>query len=164
MHKIRADRIKKDNRCQEGKFLQLVEASESWTQRNPIALRKSRFQKSFKANQFKVECSYCDQSDHKSANCEKIKSVLDRRKILSEKKLCFNSTRTKHCAADCRSNEECLLCKCKQHTSVCKKRFDKTFEPTLASVKSSVIYPVAVIKVNGIKRSFPLWHSFWKLI
>ena len=127
MHRIRADLVRKDNRCQERKFPQLVEALENWIQRNPIALRKNKFQKSFKASQFRVECAYCDQSDHKSANCEKIKSVFDRRKILSEKRLCFNRTRTKYCAADCRSNEKCLLCKCKQHTSVCKERFDETF-------------------------------------
>ena len=48
-------------------------------------MRENKFQKSFKANQFKVECFYCDQSDHKSADCEKVKSVSDRRKILSEK-------------------------------------------------------------------------------
>ena len=34
--------------------------------------------KSFKTNQFKVECVYCDHSDHKSADCEKVKTVSDR--------------------------------------------------------------------------------------
>ena len=110
-------------------------------------MRESEIQKSFKINQFKVECIYCEQSDHKSADCEKVKSVSDRRKILSEKRLCFNCTGTKHRTADCRSNQKCLLCKCKHHASICEKRSDETSEPT----ESSVVYPVAVTKVNGIK-------------
>ena len=44
-----------------------------------------------------------------------------------------------------------VLCKCKHHTSVCEKHSDETSELMLASTESSVIYPVTIIKVNGIK-------------
>ena len=84
-------------------------------------------------------------------DCEKVKSISGRRKILSEKRLCFNCTGTKHRPADCRSNRKCLLCKCKHYTSICEKHSDETSEPMLASTESSIIYPVAIIKVNGIK-------------
>ena len=126
---IRADLVRKDNGWQEWKFPQLVEALESWTGWNPITLKEKKIQKSFKAYQVKVECVYRDQLDHKSADCEKIKTVSDRRKILSEKKLCFNFTGAKHCAADCRNNQKCLLCKCKHNTSICEKRSNEISEP-----------------------------------
>ena len=107
LQEIRADLVRMGNGWQEWIFPELAEALESWNQRNPTTLRENKFQKSFKANQFKVECFYCDQSDHNSADCEKVKSVLDSRKILSEKRLCFNCTGTKHRAADCRNNRKC---------------------------------------------------------
>ena len=147
---IRADLVRMDNGWQEWKFPQLVDALESWTRRNPITLRENKIDKSFKSNQFKVECVYCDQSDHKSAGCEKVKSVSDRRKILSEKRLCPSCTGTKHPAANCRSNRKCLLCKCKHHTSICEKHSNEISVPMLASTESSVTYPVVIIKVNGI--------------
>ena len=70
--------------------------------------------------------------DHKSADCEKVKSDSHRK--------CY-----------CRSNRKSLLCKCKHHTSICEKSSDEVSEPILASTESNVIYPVAIIKVNGIK-------------
>ena len=91
---IRADLVGINNRWQEWKFLQLAEDLKSWTRRNPITMRENKIQKSFIVNQFKVECVYCDQSDYKSLDCEKVKSVSDRRKILSEKKSCFNCRST----------------------------------------------------------------------
>ena len=89
--------------------------------------------------------------DHKSADREKVKSVSDCRKILSEKILCFNYTGTKYLAAGCRSNQMCLLCKCKHHTLICKKRSYENSELMLATTESSVICPAAVIKVTSIK-------------
>ena len=47
--------------------------------------------------------------DHKSANYEKVKSVSDRRKILSEKRLCFNWTSAKHRAADYQNETKGLI-------------------------------------------------------
>ena len=41
-------------------------------------------------------------SDHKSADYQTVKTTTERsRKLLSEKKLCFNCTKPKHRAADC---------------------------------------------------------------
>ena len=72
---IKADLVRMDNGWQEWKFQQLVKALESWTRRNPIILKENKIQRSFKTNQFKVECVYCDQSDHMLASCEKVKFV-----------------------------------------------------------------------------------------
>ena len=81
---VRAHLVRMDNGCQEWKTPQLVEALGSWTRRNPVTLRENKIKKSCKANQFKVECVYCEQLDYKSADSEKVKSVSDHRKILSE--------------------------------------------------------------------------------
>ena len=72
--------------------------------------------------------------------------------MLSGKRLCFNCTGTKLRAADCCSNRKSLLCKCKHHTSICKKLSEETSEQMLASNESSEICPVAIKKIlNGIK-------------
>ena len=87
---IKADLVRMNNGWQERKF-RLVKALESWTRRNPITLRENKIQTSFKTNQFKAECVYRDQSDHVPSFCEKVKSVSNRRKILSEKTLCLTA-------------------------------------------------------------------------
>ena len=48
-----------------------------------------------------VHVFFCDKQGHKAIECEIIKSVADRKLILSKKKLCFNCTGTKHRASDC---------------------------------------------------------------
>ena len=80
-----------------------------------------------------------------------VKTVTERRKILSDKKLCFNSTGAKHRAAECRSAKTCLKCKNKHHTSICGKLADNKSEPMLVTTEANVTYPVVIIKVNGVK-------------
>ena len=80
-----------------------------------------------------------------------VKTVTERRKILSDKKLCFNSTGAKHRAAECRSAKTCLKCNNKHHTSICGKLADNKSEPMLVTTEANVTYPVVIIKVNGVK-------------
>ena len=40
-------------------------------------------------------CVYCEKQGHKASQCESVKSVEDRRLIISKKKLCFNCTEAK---------------------------------------------------------------------
>ena len=77
--------------------------------------------------------------------------MTERREILSDKKLCFNCTRAKHRTAECRSAKTCLKCKNKHHTSICYKLTDSKSEPMLVTTENSLTYPVAIIKVNGVK-------------
>ena len=154
---IRADLVRNDDDWQDWKFKQLVEALEKWTVRNPIPLNEKRnsekghgHNKSFQAKQSKNECVYCQKTDHKSSECNTVKTVSERRKILSDKKLCFNCTGAKHRAAECRSNKTCFKCKNKHHTSICEKMSENS-EPMLATTEASVTYPVAIVKVNGVK-------------
>ena len=77
--------------------------------------------------------------------------MIERRKILSDRKLCFNCTGAKQKATECRSAKTCLKCKTKHHTSICDKLADRKFEPMLVTTETNVTYPVALIKVNGVK-------------
>ena len=71
---------------------------------------------------------YCKKSEHKSADCQTIKTNSERTKILSEKKLCFNCATPKHHAADCRSSKTCPICKKKHHISISDKRLSISTE------------------------------------
>ena len=66
-------------------------------------------------------CVYCEKQGHKASQCEPVKSVEDRRLIISKKKLCFNCTETKHRATDYHRNKLCLICNSKHHNSMCDK-------------------------------------------
>ena len=113
---IRADLVKNDDNQQDGKFQQLVEALEKWTVRNPIPLSDKRnpekgngYSKSYQTKQTKNERVYCEKADHRSSDCKTVKTVTELRKILSDKKLCFNHTGAKPRAAECRSTQRRTL-------------------------------------------------------
>ena len=72
---------------------------------------------------------------------------------LSEKKLYFNCTKPRHRAADCRSSKTCLICKNKHHSSICDKGSSTSTEPLLTTTENNVIYPVELVKINGVKCS-----------
>ena len=77
--------------------------------------------------------------------------MTERRNLLSNKKLFFNCAGAKHRAAECRSANTCLKCKNKDHTFICDRLADSKSEPMLVTIETSVTYPVAIIKVSGIK-------------
>lgn len=157
---IRADLVRLDDEWQEWGFPQLVEALRKWCERNPVPLdshKDGKFgrhdrggDRSFQTKQedWKPKpCVYCKSSEHKSVDCEKIKGVADRRKYLSTNKLCFNCTGTKHRAAECLCTTCCQKCNGKHHTSICDRNFNQLM---LATGEGLVVYPVVVVKVEGI--------------
>ena len=87
----------------------------------------------------------------------KVVTVADRRKILGYKQRCFNCTGQRHKAADCRCQQVCQHCKRRHHSSICDKKTSdqgkvaKDGEQILvAKEENQVIYPVVVVKVDGI--------------
>ena len=78
---------------------------------------------------------------------ESVKSVEDRRLILSKKKLCFNCTGTKYRASDCRSNKLCLISNSKHHTSIC----DKNENVLLITNSDACVYPLVTVSIEGIE-------------
>ena len=94
-------------------------------------------------------CVYCEEDTHKTVNCPKFVNLDVRKRILAQKRLCFNCTGTKHRAADCKCKVGCLKCHRKHHTSICdqaEQLLVGTGSPT-----TNVTYPVVIVQVAGIK-------------
>ena len=115
--------------------------------RNPE--KGNSYSKGYQAKQTKSVSVYCEKPDHRSSDCKTAKTVTERRKILSDKKLYFNCTGAKPRAVECRSAKICLKCKNKHHTSICEKLADGKSEPMSVTTETNVKYPVAIIEVNG---------------
>ena len=156
---IRGDLVRNHDNWQDWKLQQLVETLEKQTVRNPTPLSDKRnsekviaIAKVARLNKLPTcERVYYKKPDHISSDCKTAKTVTERRKILRDKKLCFNCTEAKHRAAECRSSKTCLKCKNKHHTSISDKLADSKSEPMLVTTETNVTYPVAIRKVNNVK-------------
>jgi hypothetical protein len=84
--------------------------------------RKSGFYYAKDGDRRKRACVYCDAETHNSKDCLTVTDIDQRKKLLAEKKLCFNCTGTKHRAADCKSVHKCSKCNMKHHSSICTKK------------------------------------------
>ena len=161
---IRNDLVRTDDDWQEWKYPELIEALRKWTVRNPVKSEDNHPDKHNKSKNFQTRqeskprvCVYCDDANHRSAECKKVVTVADRRKILGDKQLCFNCTGQRHKAADCRSQQVCQHCKRRHHSSICNKKMDDqgkgAKEPEqmlVAKGENKVIYPVVMVKADGI--------------
>lgn len=157
---IRPDLVRLDDEWQQWGFPQLVESLRKWCDRNlaQMSERSSRGDghnrghgHSYQASLHQARvCVYCDAPDHKAMECKKVPDVRERRKILSEKRLCFNCTGSRHQAKDCKSKYNCQKCGGQHHTSICVQKPGKE-QMLVATGESTVIYPVVVISVDGIK-------------
>ena len=99
------------------------------------------------------QCVYCEDQNHRSVNCTKVTETGERRRILSEKRLCYNCTGGKHRADECKSRLRCQKCSCKHHTSICSTR-ENDFNPLLVAAglpNARVTYPAVVVEVEGVK-------------
>ena len=155
---IRGDLAMTDPNWEKWNFAQLSEAIRLWTRRNPVdpnrhdreKPEKERFTRSFYTKP--RECVYCGDANHKATNCNKVTDVSQRKQILAKKRLCFNCAIGKHRAAECSSKTTCQNCERRHHTSICNSTKVKEKEHVLTTNQSSEgVFPVIVIKVNGIK-------------
>ena len=142
---IRADLVRLDDDWQDWGFTQLVEALRKWTERNPkIFVPPDK-------NLKRDKMCHTRENEHKSRICvycdEEVAKVSDCWLILSQKRLCFNCTGSKHRASECRSTKTCLTCKDKHHTSI----YENGSNMLLTTNTSLVTYPVLVIEVEGVK-------------
>ena len=169
---IRGDLVRTDDDWQEWKFDQLVEALRNWTMRNPPKPNEDpdhekppswkppfkpppKFPKSqdrmfnLRQEEWKTRpCVYCESREHKSVDCDNIVGVALRKKYLSEKRLCFNCTGTRHRAAEYHIVRSCQKCNGRHHTSICDRDSQQML---LATGEEAVIYPAVVVDVDGIK-------------
>ena len=114
---IRGDLVRTDDDWCQWDFVKFVEALRKWTEKNPVKIHDKPIEKSnkqanstrmnaFHARQRDIKqkrCAYCDDTNHASISFPKIVSSADRKKYLSEKRLCFNCTGVDHRASECRS-------------------------------------------------------------
>ena len=99
------------------------------------------------------QCGYCEDQNHRSVNCTKVTETGKRRRILAEKRLCFNCTGGKYRADECKSRLRRQKCSRKHHTSICNAR-ENDFNPLLVAAEmpnARVTYPVVVVEVEGVK-------------
>ena len=125
-----SDLVRSDENWTDGEFPHLVEALRRWTERNPVHnKRKDKHllerdaDKSFHAQQKPVSntgCVYCEDESYRSVECPKVKSLSEKKQMLSSKWLCFYCTKGGHQASQCKSRA-CMKCKGKHHTSMCDK-------------------------------------------
>ncbi len=175
---IRNDLVRTDDDWQGWKYPELIEALRKWTVRNPVKSEDNHPDKHNKSKNFQTRqeskprvCVYCDDANHRSAECKKVVTVADRRKILGDKQLCFNCTGQRHKAADCRSQQVCQHCKRRHHPSICNKKMDDqgkgAQEPEqmlVAKGENKVIYPVVMVKADGITCRALAGHEFTELL
>ena len=158
---IREDLVRLDDNWQKWGFPQLIQALQKWCERNPVLIcdhqssdktnRQQGREKFFQVKQHEWKprpCVYCNSTEHKSSECEKVKSVTERKRLLSVRKLCFYCTGGKHRATEYRSKVACQKCIGKHFTSICDKDPQQIL---VATGEGSVIYPVVIVEVNGIK-------------
>ena len=159
---IKTDLVRGEEGWQEWDLPRLVVALKKWKDINISigndSLEQNK-QKRFRSNpnmyltkegeRKKRGCVYCEDANHTSKDCSKVSTVSARKKILAEKKLCFNCTGMKHRASDCKSTINCQKCNQKHHTSICTKD-----QPLLTATGTSyepLVYPVVVVNVEGVK-------------
>ena len=165
---IRGDLVRTDDSWREWNFSKLVDELRKWTERNPIQSKQNdkpwrdknfHNDKPWREKNFHVQqqrdgrtrgCVYCEKQDHKSVDCKSVTTVDDRRKVLSNKRLCFNCTGNKHRADDCKSLSLCQICQRKHHTSICNSVSNQLMTAT-SMERPNVIYPVVVAEVLGVK-------------
>ena len=74
--------------------------------------------KKFEDKKFEDKCLFCGR-DHYSRTCSFVTKPDMRKTILFKDRRCFKCFKSRHNAAQCRSNIKCFKCEGKHHTSIC---------------------------------------------
>ena len=157
---IKSDLLKGQDGWQEWNLPSLLLAMKRWRDINPVieenqnpskAATQKRSEGKYRLYHAEVKtqrlCVYCDDASHVSRECTRVTTLDERKKLLAQKRLCFNCTGSKHRAAECRSKMKCQKCGQKHHTSICSKE-DQLL--TATGNKRSVVYPVVKVSVEGV--------------
>ena len=163
---IRGDLVRSDPEWETRDFVQLTEALNQWVRRNPV-IHSPRYREEFKRKKlFSAQndssrprgCVYCGDLSHKAVQCEKVTDTNERKHIFARKGLCFNCATKRHRAAECTSKSTCGNCHLRHHTSICDGKNENQNDKHSSGDKNLMtdgtsgegIFPVVVIKVNGI--------------
>lgn len=132
---IKADLVRGQESWQDWDLPRLIVELKKWKDINPVEDddeqkkpppprrqdRKSGFYHAKDGERRKRTCVYCEEDSHGSKECPRITTVDERKKLLAQRKLCFNCTGARHRASECKSNINCQKCNSKHHTSICPK-------------------------------------------
>lgn len=71
-------------------------------------------------------CAFC-KGEHYSAECDNVKDVSCRMKILREENRCFLCLKSGHRMSNCRRSRSCRVCSKKHHHAICNQDTQKNF-------------------------------------
>ena len=161
---VKADLVGGDESWQDWDLSQLLVALKKWKNVNPVERsetqgkymppkrpaqsRSQLYHAMDNEHRKRGACVYCEDANHASSDCTRVVTVDERKKFLSQKRLCFNCTGAKHRAAECRSKISCQKCHLKHHTSICI-RGQQLMTATGAS-EGPLVYPLVVVNVEGV--------------
>ena len=164
---IRGDLVRTEQKWKEWDFTQLVAALQAWTERNPIEAKREekpqespykrrdkplRVYQTRQAEHKTRACVYCETTEHKSSACNTVTEITERKKLLTEKRLCYNCTGANHRASECKSKMTCQNCAKRHHSSICDQKIaaEKMLTARCPD-EAEVVYPVVIIEVEGVK-------------
>ena len=157
---IKADLVRGQDNWQDWDLPRLTQALKKWRDVNPVPEesnvaskvtppkhpdKRSPLYHADTRNQ--RHCVYCEDPSHASRDCTRVSTMDARKRMLAQKRMCFNCTGPKHHAADCKSKMRCQKCGQKHHTSICM-RGDQLLTATGKSGR--VVYPVVKVSVEGV--------------
>ena len=106
---------------------------------------------------------YCGRKYHKAIACNRIQDINERREIISSKGICFNCIGKGHRGSNCKNQRSFMKCKGHHHTPLCMDETKQkspatrtgsnntaTGQKLFTTPESKAIYPVVVVKVNGL--------------
>ena len=104
-----------------------------------------------------TNCVYCELTNHRSSDCNKVLTLAQRRDIVKRKRLCFNCTGFGHTASKCRSRG-CRKCGGRHHTSLCdgvaldgaRSSIQQPEMGKRALDTSTTLHATVIATVNGI--------------
>ena len=157
---IKADLVRGQENWQDWDLPRLTQALKKWRDVNPATEESTVPNKSippkrpdnksrlyYADNKTQRHCVYCQDPSHVSRDCSRVSTVDARKRMLAQKRMCFNCTGPKHHAAVCRSKMRCQKCGQKHHTSICMQG-DQLL--TATGKNGRVVYPVVKVSVEGV--------------
>ena len=116
-----------------------------------------------RGEEIKRGCVHCWDAEHKATQCDKVVEVGERKKFLVTKGLCINCATRTHRASECPSTTSCQHCSKRHHSSIYLKRSNnprnKRKLMTDTGVSDDGVFPVVVVKVNGVQCRALMWSS-----
>ena len=111
---IKGDLTRTDPNWRSWGFTELLENLEQWVERNSVTMpledllplkhgdhRDPKLRKAYQAQGNSRGCVYCGSTEHRAVECDKVSDPVERKKILTSKKLCYNCAAGNHSHVTC---------------------------------------------------------------